>query len=193
VNGINDQLRIDLSTAQVTGFFRLPAPSLAEHNPTVYQLAMASAPAGAGTCALCGMGILNNVIVTLASGETVILGMDCAEKVGGEVGRCISAGLTSKKVAEMDARRAQLAAESARLEREREECIRARRVKFADTLTLLRLQNSQFFNSLADQLEIGPLSDRQASFVLKLVFGRYSKRVADEYNKLADRLVGYSE
>ena len=71
-----------LSNSRIVDFFSLPSPSMAEHNPVAYCAAMASAPAGAGTCSHCGTGILHHVVIEDASGVRWFIGSDCATKVG---------------------------------------------------------------------------------------------------------------
>jgi hypothetical protein len=71
-----------LANATVIGFFSLPSPSLAEHNPSAYYNAMANSPSGAGTCSHCGTGIVHHVVIRDESGKTRFIGTQCAEKVG---------------------------------------------------------------------------------------------------------------
>jgi hypothetical protein len=181
---------MNLSDAQVIGFFSLPSPSLAEHNPDAYNNAMAQAPAGAGTCANCGTGIRHHVVVSL-DGATHFIGTDCAERIGGEPARCVGARLTSdqlaKRQADQDARRAAFDAEVARLA-----AIRAERAeRFADALAALRAQGSEFHRSLASQLVEGDLSRRQAEYVCKAVFGpRQNKRNREAWYALEDAITG---
>jgi len=55
---------------------------MAEANPVAYCAAVASAPAGAGTCSHCGTGILHHVVIEDANGDRRFIGSDCATKVG---------------------------------------------------------------------------------------------------------------
>jgi uncharacterized protein (DUF3820 family) len=71
-----------LANAQVIGFFSMPSPTLAEHNPTAYYMAMADMPSGAGSCSHCGTGIMHHVIIRDETGKTRFIGTQCAEKVG---------------------------------------------------------------------------------------------------------------
>jgi len=71
-----------LTNAKITGFFSMPSPALAEHNPTAYNNAMREMPAGAGTCAHCGTGIRHHVVCVDESGAKFFIGTTCAEKVG---------------------------------------------------------------------------------------------------------------
>jgi hypothetical protein len=68
--------------SSIVGYFALPSRSIAEANPEAYNLAIASLPAGAGSCQYCGTGIVHHIVVRLADRRTVFIGTDCAEKVG---------------------------------------------------------------------------------------------------------------
>lgn len=177
---------MNLKNARVIGFFSLPSPDLAEHNPAAYNAAMAGAPAGAGTCAHCGTGIRNHVIVS-CDGETAFIGSTCAEKIGGEVYRCSHERLTSEQVAARDAKRdAENAALRASINRA--EAFKAERaIQMADIIRPLTAQGTEFHASLAQQLVSGPLSFRQATFAVKTVIGRQTKKNADAWNQLFDR------
>jgi len=181
---------MNLANAIVVGYFSLPAPSLAEANPTAYNLAMAEAPAGAGSCAHCGMGILHHVVVE-TEGVRAFIGTTCALKVGEEpVRRCVREGKTSDQIAALDAKReterlafaASVKAEEARVAKRSEE--------FADLLKILRTQGSDFCSSLADQLARGPLSERQAYCGAKAVFGRETKKNTGQWNAFFYRCRG---
>ncbi len=73
--------------------FSIPSASLAEHNPTAYNNALAAMPrdlvSGCGTCSHCGMAIMNIFVVQNAEGKKYGVGCDCVEKHGGS-------GLVSK-------------------------------------------------------------------------------------------------
>jgi len=71
-----------LANAQVIGFFSMPSPMLAEHNPTAYNIAMEHMPRNAGSCSHCGMGIIHHVIIRDVDGKTRFIGSQCAERVG---------------------------------------------------------------------------------------------------------------
>lgn len=172
---------MNLKSASVIGFFSLPSPSLGEANPEAYNLAMLEAPAGAGSCQHCGKGILHHVVVRLATGETGFIGTDCAMKVGDEaVRRSVRDRLTAE---EMEARNAVMVQRQQEyLEREEairqaQERIRVRRYeKFKDIIDVLQAQATEFHTSLANQLILRPLSDRQATFVCNAVVGRLGKK-----------------
>jgi hypothetical protein len=96
---------MNLRKASVIGFFSLPSPSAAEHNPAGYTLAMQSAPKGAGSCAQCGMGILHHVVIRTEDGKTAFIGSDCAMKIGGEVAEQTRSRLTADQLAERNAKK----------------------------------------------------------------------------------------
>lgn len=183
---------LNLTNATVIGFFSLPSPALAEANPTAYNAAMSEAPQGAGSCAHCGTGILHHVVIRV-DGQTAFIGTSCAEKVGSErVRRCVRERLTDAQIAERDAERERKSAERkavgdaliARVAAERA----ARAALFTDVLPVLNAQNTDFHSSLAAQLVDGPLSDRQAQYVCKAMFGRYSKRVSEQWDSVYERI-----
>ncbi len=66
------------------GMASIPSTSLAEQNPTGYNNALAALPRdlvnGCGTCANCGMAIMNIFIVQNAAGKKYGVGCDCIEK-----------------------------------------------------------------------------------------------------------------
>jgi len=174
---------MNLKKATVTGFFSLPSASLAEHNPSAYNMAMAAAPVGAGTCAHCGTGIRHHVVVEV-DGVQAFIGTDCAIRIGGDAARAATSRLTT---AQLEAKRQYHEAQSAAWDEEqlrREAAKRQREERFADVMLVLRNQASGFHASLADQLTNRPLSPKQAQWVCKAVFGRYSKKVAAAWEEL---------
>lgn len=67
----------------------VPAVSLCEANPEAYNRAMAEAmqcAKGFGvslcTCDVCGMSLMNNVVIRDANGKHFVVGLDCAGKSG---------------------------------------------------------------------------------------------------------------
>lgn len=180
-----------LQNARIIGFFSLPSPSLAEANPTAYNLAMAGAPAGAGTCAHCGNGIRHHVVVE-CEGVKAFIGTDCAERVGDEpMRRAVKARMTTAELAEMDAKRAAQIKANAEAKARQDAERAARRAMFPEVFPVLEAAPvNMFHKSLAEQLEFGPLTARQAHFVLKAVFGRRNKRNADAFDALAGKLEG---
>ena len=181
---------MNLANATVVGYFSLPSPSLAEANPTAYNLAMAEAPTGAGSCAHCGMGILHHVVIEV-DGVRAFIGTTCALKVGEEtVRRCVRERKTAAEIAALDAKQEteRLAfAESVKAEATR---VAKRSEEFADLLKLLRTQGSDFCSSLADQLARGPLTDRQAYYGAKALFGRETKKNTGPWNAFYYRCQG---
>lgn len=180
-----------IRTAAITGFFSLPSPSLAEHNPSAYNNMMASAPAGAGTCSQCGMGILHHVVIRDEAGETRFIGTDCALKVGCKPDQ-IRERLTDEQRVARDARREAAISEWQRNEQARKEAesirLAARREKVGDLVDMLRGIGGDFYGSLASQLECGPLSWRQANYVAKATSetGRRNKRNADSWDSILE-------
>jgi uncharacterized protein (DUF3820 family) len=97
---------MNLSKATILGFFSMPSPSLAEHNPSAYYNAMADMPRGAGTCAHCGTGIMHHVVVRDENGKTHFIGTQCAEKVGLDK-ECLRLKMSREEIAARDAARAE--------------------------------------------------------------------------------------
>ena len=88
-----------IRTAEIIGFYSLPSPSLAEHNPTAYNLAMQAAPRGAGSCSHCGRGIVHHVIIRDENSVVRCIGTDCAAKVGFDADQ-VRDRLTDEQIAE---------------------------------------------------------------------------------------------
>lgn len=174
---------MNLLNAQVVGYFSAPSPQLAETNPEAYTRAMAELPDGACSCANCGMGIRHHVVILQPNGRKAFIGSDCAERIGGEIARCVRERCTAE----------QLFAREARFQKQREEYDNAqaahntrfavRSKYFAVALSVLESDNP-FFQSLASQLKAGPLSDKQARYALKAVFGRRNKANAAQFDAL---------
>ncbi len=177
-----------LKTAKIIGFFSIPSAFLAEHNPTAYQAAMREIPAGAGVCSQCGTPLVHHVIIRDEAGQVRFIGTDCAEKVG-----CDREQLRLRLTDEQQqARKARWEARQAeRIAREEEDAARrvARLEVIGDIVAILRRQDTSFHNSLADQLEVGPLTFRQATFVAKATSetGRRNKKNAAAWDALVDR------
>jgi hypothetical protein len=169
--------------------------------------------AGLGTCACCGMAIVNVCIVKDANGDLWGVGSDCVEK-------CDDPSLGDK--AKIEIARKQRRQRQARADKQRE----ARRVEFGAKIAtdsralpgetnaqlqarlnsewqaqqqaaklaqearaaqladiLPHLSGNDFYTSLGNQLRIGPLTERQAHYALKAVFGRGHNRDAGELMK----------
>jgi len=69
---------------KVVGICEIPAPSLAEHNPSAYEKAMKSLPHGyrVGSCGVCGMGLSVNFLINSADGNKFAVGCECVKKAG---------------------------------------------------------------------------------------------------------------
>jgi hypothetical protein len=181
-----------LRNANVIGFFSLPSPSLAEHNPSAYYAALANAPEGAGSCSHCGTGILHHVVIKDDEGVLRFIGSECALKVGAD-SESIRYRLTTqqlearnqKRAAEFDAyRQRQQAAEDAHAQ-----LLASRREKIGYIADMLRShEGNEFYQSLADQLEVRPLSSRQAEYVAKATSatGRRNKKNAEAFDAVWD-------
>jgi hypothetical protein len=171
--------------------------------------------AGAGTCACCGLAIRVICVVRDADGGNWGVGSDCVEKVGD---KCVSDPARIAVAKRRNARAAQLreqrrlAAHAAwllapsrnnpaetnaeRIDREgreqaakleaRKAALEGRKAQFADVLHCLT--GNDFYNSLASQLEHGPLSSRQAEYAAKAVLGRRVKANAEAFDALVERL-----
>lgn len=177
-----------LRDAVVVGFFSLPSPSLAEHNPSAYNAAMAEAPKGAGSCSHCGTGILHHVVIRHADGSTAFIGTSCAEKVGSErVQRCVRERVTDEQLAERERKAAERRAESEALIARVAANRAARYELFKDIIDPLRARGTDFHSSLADQLLDGPLSWRQAEYAAKAVVGRCTKKTETQWEAVYDR------
>lgn len=183
--------REDLAAAKVVGFFSMPHVSLGERNPDAYNNALASLPAGAGSCDYCGTGILHHVVIQLASGQRKFIGMDCAEKVGNDkIRACVRNKQTAEQKAAADAKRDEQCAKWRAEQAEIEARHSARKEQFKDVLAALLAQQTSFHHSLAEQLINGDLSDRQAEYAAKAMFGRRNKRNADEFDSLIEKMAG---
>ena len=66
------------------GIASIPSSSLAEQNPTAYNLAMADLPKGlhCGSCAHCGTAIMHNFIIESSDARRFVVGCDCVAKTG---------------------------------------------------------------------------------------------------------------
>lgn len=196
------------------GMVSIPSPSLAEANADAYANAMRELPrhlvGGCGTCANCGMGIMNICIVRDAQGREYGVGTDCIAKVDDKaLGEPAKVALAKhqreirrvKSELQRAARRVEWLqavcwsgeTNAARLAREeaeltagalaQEKAEQDRATAFADVLP--HLSGCEFFDSLAEQLKRGPLSGRQAQFAARAVLG---KKRGDDFDALCDRL-----
>jgi hypothetical protein len=182
-----------LERATIVGFFSIPSPTLAEHNPTAYAAAMAGLPEGAGSCSHCGMGIRHHVVIRDEDGGERFIGCMCAEKVGVPKAReAIRYRMTTEQLAARDAKRAaeREAWQLAEQKRQDEEAARlaTRRESVGHLVDMLRGLGNSFYSSLAEQLAFRPLSFRQAEYVAKATSatGRRNKRNAEAFDAVID-------
>jgi hypothetical protein len=182
-----------LENATVIGFFSIPSPSLAEHNPNAYNAAMAALPQGAGSCSHCGMGIRHHVVIRENNGRQRFIGTTCAEKVGvPQIREAVRYKMTSEQLAARDAKRAaereawQLAEQ--KRQDEHAALLAKRRESVGHLVDMLRNFGGDFYLSLAAQLEVRPLSYRQAEYVAKATSatGRRNKRNAEAFDAVLD-------
>lgn len=75
---------MDYGPYRFIGVVSIPSPTLAEHNPEAYNLALRMLPrdlvGGCGTCSCCGRAIMNICIIRAGSGRRYGVGVDCVEK-----------------------------------------------------------------------------------------------------------------
>jgi hypothetical protein len=66
------------------GVASIPSASLAEHNPSAYNNAMAMLPRDycCGTCAYCGTALMHNFMINSADGRKFVVGCDCVRRTG---------------------------------------------------------------------------------------------------------------
>lgn len=166
----------------------MPSPSLAEVNPEAYSASLREAPAGAGSCGHCGTGILHHVVVKLADGSTGFIGTDCANRVGSErVRESVSSRMTEQDLEKRDQKRAEQAALHLRQIEENTQRMAKRYEELKDIIDVLEAQSTDFHSSLASQLRFDSLSDRQATFAVKAVLGRETKKNSDQWWSLYER------
>jgi hypothetical protein len=182
-----------LEHATIVGFFSIPSPALAEHNPAAYTAALAGLPAGAGSCSHCGMGILHHVVIRDEDGSQRFIGSMCAEKVGVPKAReAIRYRMTSEQLAAREAER-EAKREAWQIAKQKEEDEKAahlakRRESIGHLVDMLRSFGGDFYLSLASQLEVRSLSYRQAEYVAKATSstGRRNKRNAEAFDAVID-------
>lgn len=185
-------LHMNLSCARVVGFFSLPPAALAESNPAAYCAAVQSAPSGAGTCAHCGTGIRNHIVIE-CGGVTAFIGTDCAARVGSdEVRECAANRKTSAQLereraarAESDKARMDATAAQAAIRRER---ITAN-PELQNIAARLADGGGGFCDDVAAALRDGfTISDRQCSAVIDILSRQCGRRGSKAYNAEAERL-----
>jgi hypothetical protein len=162
--------------------FRLTNP-----NPTniqamnLHKLRIIGFTHGQSLCAHCGTGIKNLVIVRDADGVTHHIGTDCAMRVGLDPQQ-----IRNRRTDEQQAKMNSTTAERAKRDAERAEVYRAkiaaRTAEVAHISAQLRAIGGEFLLSLADQVECGTLSGKQAYYAVKAIHGRRTKANADQYD-----------
>lgn len=178
-----------LENAQIIGFFSIPSPSLAEHNPEAYNSLVRALPAGAGCCSQCGMGITHHIVIRDEAGQKRFIGSDCAAKIGIDP-EAIRYRLTSEQLADREAKRQAWKAEYKALKDAEDAMIAERTERFADVVAMLMAKGTEFHKSLADQLVRYPLTWKQAGFVAKATSatGRRNKANAAAWDEVEARV-----
>lgn len=183
---------MDLKNARIVGFFSLPSPYLAEHNPAGYANALANCPRGAGSCFHCGTGILHHVVVKDTEGNTRFIGSTCAERVGLDK-ECLRYRMTSEEIkARRDKRNAYFDAEARRRNAWNDlwdTYLAARFEDIGDIVEMLEKLDTDFHRSLAEQLRRSKLSPNQAYYVAKATSatGRRNKKNAEAWDAVVER------
>lgn len=136
---------------------------------------------GNSICANCGTGIRNLVLVVDAEGVTHHIGTDCATRVGldpEQIKYRMTDAQRDEKLRKEEERRVRDA--------ERQEIYRAKlKVRYHQVMQIsepLRSLGGEFYTSLADQLEAGTISSKQAYYAVKAVLGRRTKKNEDLYD-----------
>ena len=137
---------------------------------------------GDSACAHCGTAIKNIVVVRDADGAEHHIGTDCATRVGCEPWQ-IRDRVTDQQ---RDQNNAEREARDAELREVRRIKLAVRMTKVSHITTGLRAYESDFYTSLANQLESDSLSIRQAYFVAKALYGRRTKANAEQYDATLD-------
>jgi hypothetical protein len=178
-----------IRNAQVIGFFSIPSPHIAEHNPELYNNLIRALPAGAGCCSQCGMGITHHIVIRDEDGNKRFIGSDCAAKIGVDADS-IRYRKTTEEIAAREAKRQAWKAEYKALQDAEEAKIAERTERFADIVAMLLAKDTEFHKSLADQLVRNPLSWKQAGFVAKATSatGRRNKANAAAWDDIEARV-----
>ncbi len=140
---------------------------------------------GDSICAHCGTGIKNLVLVRDLDGVTHHIGTDCALRVGLDA-RQVKDRITDERKAELDRKAAERAAKDAERVGAYRAKISARAAEVAHISAQLRAIGGEFLLSLADQLERGTLSSRQAFSAVDAILGRRNKSNADAHDMMMD-------
>ena len=189
---------MNLKICNIVGFFSMPSKFLAEHNPTAYngmiQTLIQQYGSNIGTCAHCGMGISNHIVVKDENGKISYIGSQCATKVGADAEQ-IRLRLTTDEKQAIDAAREKRNSEWRAEVAERNAMLAQRAADFADIISILESKQNAFFDSLAAQLKEGNLSQRQAHFVCKATSetGRRNKNNAAAWDEIEARCCGWNK
>lgn len=107
---------------RLIGVYSFPSATLAEHNPTAYNNALALMPrdVACGSCAFCGMSLVHNFIIQSADQRKFVVGCDCVEKTG-DAGLVSAIKLQKRRERQAQRMQAQAADAKARLAAERAE------------------------------------------------------------------------
>lgn len=203
---------LGLAPFQCIGTFELPSQALQQANPEAYNNALRQMPRGfgCGTCALCGIAIMNNFLIRSSDRKTFSVGCECVKKTNdATLIRKVDAERRrvsrERSRAKADARRAQLRAEWAAKDAERQaERDAAEAAKFASReaqreactnanawliAALREKTSSPFCHDIAQQLETSTfaglnLSDR-AKNILADIYGKRAGRHGSKANLAA--------
>ena len=187
----NQPNNMNLKNCKILGYFSMPSPQMAEHNPAAYSLAMANMPTNSGCCAHCGTGIIHHVMVRTEDGNTAFIGTSCAEKVGADPVALRSRISTAERERREAARVAAMEKWDAEQQAKREAAERAKYARLEHVgwvVDMLREFGSDFHKSLAAQLETRPLTGNQAYYVAKATSptGRRNKKNASAWDAVID-------
>lgn len=180
------------------GAVSLPSPSLGEANPEAYNNALRMLPRGyhIGTCAHCGMPLINNFLIESADGQKSAVGSECVYKTGkkalisavkSEALRLEREKRAAKREAAREARRAKWLEENAdRLAKEeaermaRAEAARAERERvkkvWAFVVPILSVQNGEFCASIVQQLAEGIAPRNRAREIVGEIYAKQAGR-----------------
>lgn len=191
------------------GVYSLPSPGLAAQNPEAYQAALRQMPQGygCGSCAHCGMPLVNNYLIHSSDGRKFSVGCECVAKTGDkalgtEVDRERLALDRAKRAAarqrKWDAYRQsdafqQQAREREEAERRREEEEAAKRAAvrqmYAFLLPALRGANqTEFIRGIVQQIEEGSLrpGDRLHDILSDIYARSFGRRNTKAYEDALD-------
>ena len=78
-----EQLGLGKAPFRMVGFWQMPMPANYADNPAAYNNIMNMAPRGIsiGSCAICGVGIINHYIIESADNQRHAVGCDCVLKI----------------------------------------------------------------------------------------------------------------